>query len=154
MEWLLIAIAILVIAIIFLKMAGNSNTKNPAKSQYYSKKPLSPPEQVLYYKLKEALPNYEILAQVSFSRFIYTKGGNQKDNKSLNNQARQKVIDFLICKKDFEIIAAIELDDSTHIEEKDNERDKILNSAGIKIIRWNVKKMPSNEEINARLEKN
>lgn len=148
MEWILLIVAIIVIVMILLiktkKIQGIDTN-----SKYYSKKPLSDSEQVLYHRLKEALPQNEILAQVSFSRFIYTKGSDQKENLSLNNRSRQKVIDFLICKPDFSIEAAIELDDSTHIQQKDEERDKILNSAGLRIIRWNVKNMPSKEEITA-----
>lgn len=60
-------------------------------------------------------------------------------------------LDFIICHKDSSIIAAIELDDKTHDKESrkeaDAKKDKALESANIRIIRWNVKAMPDPAEI-------
>lgn len=64
-------------------------------------------------------------------------------------------LDFLICQKDSSIIAAIELDDKTHNQESrkeaDTKKDKALESANIRIIRWNVKAIPDSEEIHKAL---
>lgn len=132
---------ILLIAAISLK---KKSTDYPA---FEAKKPLSNPEQILYHRLTQALPDKVILAQVSFSRFLRTKGGSKKENWRQFSKARQKVADYLICEKDFTIRIAIELDDSTHKKEKDERRDKYLASAGIKTVRWNVKNLPSKEQI-------
>jgi hypothetical protein len=118
-------------------------------SKFYKKAPLTEPEQITYFKLVSALPNYIILPQVSFGSFITTKGGTAKQNFSRFGQARQKVIDFLVCDKSFEIIAAIELDDSSHIgrEEQDEKKNDILKEAGINIIRWYMKSQPDKESL-------
>ncbi len=144
MKWLWIGILI-GIAIIFGKLFPE---KRRTKAKFSQKKPLSEVEQILYFKIQKAIgENYLVLPQVAFSRFLYTTGGNNKENWSKFSIARQKVIDYLICKKNFEIMAAIELDDSSHKAEKDKQRDNILTEAGIKIVRWNVKKMPDEQEI-------
>lgn len=65
----------------------------------------------------------------------------------MNARARQKVADFVICNKDFSIIAIVEVDDSTHSAEKDKARDAITESAGIPTYRIEAKKLPSAEEL-------
>ena len=61
--------------------------KNPQLSSnnalYVSKKVLTSPEQVLYWRLKEVVPEpFVLLSQVSFSAFISTRGGT-KDERNL-----------------------------------------------------------------------
>jgi hypothetical protein len=121
--------------------------KTSKASKFFPKKPLSEPEQILYWKLLKSLPEQIILAQVGFSRILYTKGGTYKGNFSKFSTAKQKVADFVICDKTFYILAVIELDDSTHDKEKDRIRDEMLNQAGLKTIRWSVNRMPTEEEI-------
>jgi len=140
-------IPIIALFIIGLLILISKILEKKTNSIFKQKRPLSPPEQALYWKLKKSLPNHEILPQVSFSRFIYANGGSKKNNFSKFNTARQKTIDFLICDKSFQIIVAIELDDKSHNKEKDKKRDEILKEANISIIRFNVKNMPSEEEI-------
>ena len=42
---------------------------------FYAKKPLSQPEQILYFRLIQALPEHIILAQVQLSRLLGVKKG-------------------------------------------------------------------------------
>jgi hypothetical protein len=74
----------------------------------------------------------EILPQVAFSRFLYTKGGTKKENYTKFLTFSQKSIDFLVCDKSFYIKAAIELDDSTHTPEKDEAKNQIFKESGIR----------------------
>lgn len=127
--------------------------KKPLKSKYYEKRPLSQPEQAMYWKLIKALPECVVLAQVNFGSFIYTKGGTAKENYINFNKMKQKRADFLICNKDFKIIAAVELDDSSHNKEKDEKRDKALMEAGIATIRWNVGNLPGEKEIKEKVDR-
>jgi len=59
--------------------------------------------------------------------------------------------DFVVCSKDSRVLAVIELDDKTHSAknrvEADAKKDRATQSAGLKIIRWNVKSMPGPSEI-------
>lgn len=129
------------------------NNKNSSKSKYYAKRPLSQPEQAMYWKLIKALPEYVVLAQVNFGSFIYTKGDTSKENYINFNKMKQKRADFLICGKDFKIIAAVELDDSSHNKEKDEKRDKALMETGITTIRWSVGNLPGEKEIKEKVDR-
>lgn len=148
---LIIIIFIVTLTTTVLMLRKRSNGKTPTKigALFHQKTPLTIEEQKLYWKLKKALPDYEILSQVSFNAFIVTKGDNQKERHAKHNTARQKVADFLICDRGFNVIAVIELDDKSHNKEKDEKRDAMLKEAGIKTQRYRVKQLPTDEEINS-----
>lgn len=136
----------------FLKgksLSGSGNEVWP----FYAKKPLSQPEQVLYFRLIEALPEHIILAQVQLSRLIGIKKGN--NHQSWLNRINRMSADFVVCKKDSSIVAVIELDDASHQKSDrqaaDAKKDKVLIAAEIKIIRWQVKTIPDILAIQAAL---
>lgn len=111
---------------------------------FYAKKVLSAPEQVLYFRLEKALPEYFVLAQVQASRVLGVKKGN--DFQAWNNRINRMSLDFVICARDALVVAVIELDDSTHekAERKvaDAKKDKALEAAGVRIFRWSVRSLP------------
>ena len=105
---------------------------------------LSEPEQVLYRRLMEALPEYLVLPQVQLARALRFKRG-QRD-RAVWNRISQLSIDFLIARPDTSIVAAVELDDSSHLrgdrQDADARKGHALESAGVPLIRWRVGKMP------------
>ncbi len=111
---------------------------------FYAKKPLSQPEQVLYFRLVQALPDYIVLAQVQLSRLLGVKKG--KNYQAWFNRINPMSADFVVCKKDSSIVAVIELDDATHQKEDrlaaDAKKDKALSSAEIRVVRWQAKSIP------------
>jgi hypothetical protein len=121
----------------------------PNLAVYISRPVLSDPEQSLYWRLYDVLPSdkFVLLSQVSFAAFISARGGSQFDRDSKFNSARQKYADFVVCSLDFQVLAVIELDDNSHDLERDKARDAILNEAGIAVVRWNVKNLPTAQEI-------
>jgi len=150
MTRLLLALVILVAIILVIKFLSSSNKKEKLPSfPFYAKKPLTPVEQSLYYKLVNALPEYVILSQVALSRFLGVK--ESANYMEWFNRINRMTVDFLVCKKDFSIVAAIELDDSSHNSERrqetDDKKNQALRSAGIRIIRWNVKDVPDTNKI-------
>lgn len=141
---------LVVIALIFLvlysalknasKLKQRRTSAIPAfsNSKFVSKSPLSEREQGCYYRLVANLgDDFVVLPQVAFSAFLTTQGGSKRDNYTLNNTMRQKVADFLICSRDFRVLAVIELDDRSHIgkEEQDKMRDAKLKEAGLRTFR-------------------
>ena len=136
----------------FLKAKSLSGSGNEVWP-FYAKKPLSQPEQVLYFRLIEALPEHIILAQVQLSRLIGIKKGN--NHQSWLNRINRMSADFVVCKKDSSIVAVIELDDASHQKSDrqaaDAKKDKVLTAAEIKIIRWQVKTIPDILAIQAAL---
>lgn len=149
MKWALLGLTVILIAMIAIAI----RMKNGKKRGLIAKAPLSAPEQVMYHRLVAALPNHVVLAQVSFSRFLKATGGTKKENWASFASIKQKVADYLICRRDFSIAAVIELDDASHNVKRDGDRDSMLGSAGLKTLRWNVKNLPTKEQIIEELSK-
>jgi very-short-patch-repair endonuclease len=135
-----------------LKDKKNEADEENASYQYYAKNVMSPVEQKLYHRLRRALPNRVVLAQVGLSRVIETKDWQYAARNAISPMS----LDFVICGPDSSVIAAIELDDSSHNRKKNMENDAkknaALESAGIRLIRWHVKNMPDVETIKKTIE--
>ena len=149
--FLLLALVMIIAIIGLLKVKSQGNSGGDDIWPFYAKKPLSPPEQILYFRLVEALPDYIVLAQVQLSRFLGVKKGH--NYQSWSNRINRMSADFVICKKDASIVAVIELDDSTHQkldrQIADTKKDKALEAAAIKVVRWQAKSIPDLTEIKA-----
>ena len=78
------------------------------------------------------MPDHAVLAQVSFGALLQAKGGASRYSYS------QKIADFVLMTKGFEVVAVIELDDSSHKgrEKNDANRDAMLTEAGYKVLRY------------------
>jgi len=108
-------------------------------------------ERAFYALLVKALPEYTVFTQVAMSALIapdnYSDG---HDYYSLRGRFAQKYVDFVLCHPlTLEVVAVIELDDPSHDADPaaDKERDEMLGSAGYRVLRWDVRKKPSTEEI-------
>lgn len=150
---LLVGVVVLIVGILCVKLAAKPDVRdNNGPWPFYSRKILSQPEQVLYFRLCSALSNqYIVLAQVGLSRILGVKKGN--DFHTWNNRINRMTVDFVICNKDASVIAAIELDDASHQKQQrriaDAKKDKALSSANIKVIRWPVNAIPNEADIRA-----
>lgn len=69
-----LAVVLVVAALLILKK-GRSPGSSDGPWPFYAKKPLTVPEQVLYYRLVEGLPGHIVLAQVQVSRVLGVKKG-------------------------------------------------------------------------------
>lgn len=103
-------------------------------SSYERKDFLTKKERDFFFKLNKELKNeYNLLAQVRVADVIKpsTKYPTRsKEYNALFRQISQWHIDYAILNNTtFEIVAAIELDDSTHQQPKRIQRDKTLNDA-------------------------
>jgi Protein of unknown function (DUF2726) len=114
---------------------------------------LSQPEQVLYRRLVQALPNNRMFAQVQLSRFLTVKRGVAR--QTWLNRISQLSADFLILGPDTSVVAAIELDDASHLNrsrrDADTRKAHALQSAGVWLIRWHVKSLSDEAAIRAGL---
>lgn len=151
---ILLAILITLIAIVvtmatWLKKGKRTTSTSEETWPYYAKKLLSQPEQVLYHRLVNTLPEHIILAQVQLSRVLGVKKGFNFGE--WNNRINRMSLDFVVCRKDSSIVAAIELDDKTHEQESrkeaDSKKNKALESANIRLIRWKANTIPDQETI-------
>jgi hypothetical protein len=117
------------------------------------RKPMSVPEQVLYFRLLDALPEHIVLAQVQLSRFLSVKRGHAV--QGWQNRINRLSVDFLVLNKDATVVAAIELDDKTHLRSDrraaDERKNRALQDAGVNLVRWNVSQMPNAEQIQSEI---
>jgi hypothetical protein len=142
----LVLVAVFVVRLVARNRgAGSTDEDWP----FYAKKPLTPPEQVLFHRLVKALPEHIVLAQVQLSRALGVKKGF--NFHEWNNRINRMSYDFLICAKDSTVLAAIELDDRSHESATrvaaDVKKERASAAAGISLIRWNVKALPDDTAI-------
>ncbi|SSV47154.1 DUF2726 domain-containing protein [Acinetobacter nosocomialis] len=125
-------IAIMILAILSVLKKGESKNRNAKRTPIKGKPIITMNEQPTFMKLKEALPEHIILAQVAFSAFMTAQGYGTR------NLFNRKVADFVVLDKTFNIVAIVELDDSSHKgkEKFDAERDALIHEAGFKVIRY------------------
>ena len=149
---ILALLAIAVAGLLLLKRLGLLRT-GAARWPFYVRKPLSQPEQVLYHRLIRALPEHIVLAQVQVSRVLGVKKGF--NFHEWNNRINRLSYDFVVCGKDSTVIVAIEFDDKTHENASractDDKKNKTAADAGLRLVRWNVRALPSEEAIRAEL---
>lgn len=89
-----------------------------------------------------------ILAQVDIKRIVRTK--RNKSHQHFNRVA-QLSLDYVICRRDFSVVAAIELDDPSHDRQRqktrDEEKDAVMKATGVRLIRFDVRRYPSEFEV-------
>ena len=103
-----------------------------------------------FMRLTKACPKVYIFPQVGLSALIKPTGQKGETYKA-RNQISQKRVDYVLYTHDWAIICVIELDDKTHDSERDQKRDQMLASAGIKTIRWDSRRKPSESDIQKEL---
>ena len=150
--WLLFFLLLAVVVLAILKQRGLLGGPT-GPWPFYVRKPLSQPEQVLYFRLVRALPDHIVLAQVQVSRVLGVKKG--QSFHAWNNRINRLSYDFVVCAKDSSVVAAIELDDKTHDGDRrastDAKKDKATQDAGLRLVRWHVKSLPDEAAIKQAL---
>lgn len=113
---------------------------------------LSKPEALLYLILKTGLPEHNVFANVRMADLVDV----HRQHKGFERLRRfrkisQYHLDFVVCDKQMHMIAAIELDDSSHDHtdraQADRLKDDCLEAVGLKMIRFRVGKIPKHQEI-------
>jgi|GEM_PF-2843305 len=106
-------------------------------------------EKIMLQMLKQGLPNYHVLAQVSFGALLDAPKMPQR------NSFNRKIADFVILDETLEVLCIIELDDYTHRfagkAESDQKRDHMLQKAGYKTLRYYH--VPKIEQVKTDLKK-
>ncbi|BBB66837.1 hypothetical protein UNDYM_2584 [Undibacterium sp. YM2] len=102
------------------------------------KRPLTEREKPMFPRLVSAFPNHIVLTQVAFSAIITHERQDWATDRATRSKFNRMVVDFVICTKEFDVLAVIELDDSTHDgrEDRDASRDALLQTAGYKVFRY------------------
>jgi hypothetical protein len=147
---LISALALMAVVLAFVRGMG-AKPREPERYPFESRAALTDREQVLYWRLRKALPDQIILAQVGLSRILRVQAGH--NFRGWLDRINRMTIDFLVCRADATIVAAIELEelstapgDRAAVEET---KAKALASAGIKLLRF--RELPTEDEIRAAL---
>ena len=108
--------------------------------------------QTLLY-IEELFPKVRVHCQVAMSALIApAKGLPSKERLWTHRRYGQKVVDFVLQDRaSGKIIVLVELDDRTHNEAKDRERDKITAAGGYPTIRLTAKMRPTRASVAAAL---
>ncbi len=120
----------------------------PKRKQY---RLLNDAEQILYYRLCEAMPKMQIFAQVGVAQLAQLRG--RQEARRLNQMAGRGV-DFIVCGSDFGIVAAIELawpTDSSDDTSPEEEKRRALQSLGIPLIIYRPNHLPDAETISREI---
>ncbi|WP_415033531.1 DUF2726 domain-containing protein [Azonexus sp.] len=157
--WVVVLVVLVVVVLQILKGKRGENDNRKGRrsgpAPYFKKMPLSEPEQVVFHRLREALPDLIVLAQVAMPAMV---GIRKNENwQSQFNEISRKHVDFVVCMQDFSIKAVIELDDSTHQRgeriKSDAIKDAAFQNIGVPVIRFDVREMPSVDAIRTAIKK-
>lgn len=134
---------------------SQNETLEQAVWPYKRKNLMTFTEQRFFALLHEALPEHQIFVQVALNQMIKVDGSYNW--AKWYNRIAQMSVDFVIADNKGYVIAAIELDDKTHDNDKsrakDAKKDKALNSAGIEVLRYRCEAMPSINTVQKDIEK-
>jgi len=130
--------------------AANRATQAPALRELKPKRIWNASELAMYHRLSEALPDHIILAEVGYQAFL--SAGN---DKSLQGQIKSRRLDFVVLTQGGDFVAGVELDGSSHDNDKaaatDHRKNLLMASAGLRLIRWPADSIPKGPEIVARV---
>ena len=128
----IVLLAIAALILFFSMLATRQTGKSRRLLRLQSKPVMTARERQMYHLLQTALPECTVLAQVAFSALVTAKGWENR------NRFNRKVADFVLCSQQLNVLAVIELDDSSHAgrEREDKERDAMLRLAGYDTLRY------------------
>jgi hypothetical protein len=109
---------------------------------------MSKPESLLYYLLKTAMPAHEVFPRMRLADVLEVNRGPQSFD---SHRAFQKIadyfVDFVVCHKNMEIVAVIELDGKTpkgdtRTQKLDQFKQECIEAAGIRYYRFPPDDLP------------
>jgi len=148
---ILISSLALVGIVFFFVRSSREAPREPSEYPFEARAPLNDRERELYWRLREMMPADIVLSQVGLSRILRVRAGH--DFRIWFKRINRMTIDFLVCRADSTIVAAIELDDAAHGEAErvvaDERKVKALESAGIRVLRFRA--TPTDRELREAL---
>lgn len=134
-----------------MNLVKHEEQKYPKKSRkkYIKKTLMNNTEIVFFEKLKKGLIGLHVFPQVSMNQVLDVE--QQKDYKD-RLPFWAKIIDFVICTPQCQVIAIVELDgpshDSPEKKQKDKDRDEMLEEAGYIVLRYDWRNKITEAQLN------
>ena len=145
---------VFLLALATLIAAGGalSAAAGTSRATYVRRPVLTVSELRFFVRLTEAVAEGDyICPQLGMAAAVETRGGSAKAALEAFRQISQKRIDFCICDRRLMPKLVIELDDHTHDAARDAARDALLLRAGIRTLRFDVRRMPTTSQLRAAL---
>lgn len=127
-------------------LRGTSNA-----GTFKARKLMTDNEAEFFGRLIAALPDHYIFPQVAMSALIESASSDKKKAHSDRLRVAQQRVDYVICDRNNQVIAVVELDDQTHSRVKDQVRDARLLQAGIRTVRFQSKGKPGVDAVRAAI---
>ncbi len=114
---------------------------------------MSEAEWFVYGRLKQSLDKCHVFCQVSMGQLLEVLPDDRKVKEGGPNwraKVDRKALDFVVCLPEGKVVAVVELDDSSHGKPErkraDEDKDRALESAGVRVVRWTMKTLPKNDQ--------
>ncbi|MBD3649643.1 MAG: DUF2726 domain-containing protein [Pseudomonadales bacterium] len=158
MEWLIVCV--IITAITFVLLSWGKRAELGEEPSYRLRKHfLTPAERSFYGVLEGAVAGrFKVHTMVRVADVLQPAGSrNRCQWQSAFNRISSKHFDYVLCDPEtLEVKAAIELNDSSHLEERRRARDDFLyracESAGFKLLFFEAKAKYSVQQIKERLD--
>lgn len=121
-----------------------------APALYRRKAVLTGGEREFFYRLQQALPECVVCPQVAMSALLEPTGIG-KFRQAAVASINGKKVGYAIFDRDMQLIAVVELDHRTRTSRRAAARDAYFASAGIKTIRFQSKRLPSETKIRSSI---
>jgi hypothetical protein len=149
LEWiaLVLVFGILIVALVLLeRLLPKGKGKKPAALEYEACGALLTAAEAAFYPVlveaaKAGPQGCLVMCKVRLGDLVKPKRGlDRSRSTTLRNRANQKHVDFVVVRaSDFGVVAAVELDDSSHqrakVKERDGFVDGALEAAGVRVVR-------------------
>ena len=121
-----------------------------ARRKYF----FSAAERSFYEILRRLVPDYTVFAKVRLVDVVRVSNGSSSRRADLNRIDR-KHLDFVLCDQNLAPVLAVELDDSSHDDEKRKERDefvdRVLVAAAFPIVHIRAQRSYQLDEVRRKL---
>ena len=122
------------------------------KASYVRRPVLTDSELRFFFRLVDAVADGDyVCPQLGMAAALEARGGTAKSALEAFRRISQKRIDFCICDRRFVPKLVVELDDHTHDAARDSARDALLLCAGIRTLRFDVRRMPTTPQLRAAI---
>ncbi len=105
-------------------------------------------------RLERALPEVRVHCQVAMGALLVPRipeGGGRRRRAAfaaVRASFDRKVVDYVLQdRRSGLVLAVVELDDRTHVAERDRRRDAMMRRAGYRTIRWDSRRKPGADRI-------
>lgn len=121
---------------------GDANGISLSPARLYPEPVLRSAHRAIFSRLIKALPGYVVLPRIAYDQFLEARDGTPSENTSLQTRAGQQLADFVVCDRKLNPLLVCQVEDGTVLPARIQEREKMLQRAGLRLLRWNADTPP------------